>query len=79
MTYQKIGGRYKTFQGIYFLVKWLGCPDDESTWEPGTSLEDTSESIDKFYVNYPKTSSLTTWEQVWKGQGVPVREIGKYN
>jgi hypothetical protein len=38
-TCRKIGGRYKSFKSLYFLVQWKGYPDDESTWESGTSLE----------------------------------------
>jgi hypothetical protein len=30
-TCQKISRRYRTFQSIYFLVKWQDYPDNKST------------------------------------------------
>jgi hypothetical protein len=48
MTCRKIGGRYKSFKSLYFLVRWKDYPDDESTWEPGTSLEHSLKSIKEF-------------------------------
>jgi hypothetical protein len=57
---RKIGGRYKQFRSLYFLVQWKGYPDNESTWEPGTSLERTTESIEEFYRENPEAPALTT-------------------
>jgi hypothetical protein len=59
-TRRKIGGRYKQFKSLYFLVQWKGYPDDESTWEPGTSLEHATESIEEFYAQNSKAPALTT-------------------
>jgi hypothetical protein len=33
---------------IEYLVKWVGYPDDKSTWEPRSSLTDAQESIDEY-------------------------------
>jgi hypothetical protein len=59
-TRRKIGGRYKSFKSLYFLVQWKGYQEDESTWEPGTSLEHVSESIEKFYGENPEAPALMT-------------------
>jgi hypothetical protein len=59
-TRRKVGGRYKNFKSLYFLVQWKGYPDDESTWEPGTSLEHATESIEEFYGENPEAPALTT-------------------
>jgi hypothetical protein len=29
---QKVGRRFKLFKSLYFLVKWKGSPDNETTW-----------------------------------------------
>jgi hypothetical protein len=59
-TRQEIGGRYKQFKSFYFLVQWKGYPEDEWTWEPGTSLEHAKESIEEFYRENPEAPALTT-------------------
>jgi hypothetical protein len=59
-TRRKSGGRYKQIKSLYFLVQWKGYPDDESTWEPGTSLERATESIEEFYRENPEAPALTT-------------------
>jgi hypothetical protein len=60
MTHRKIGGRYKFFTSSYFLLKWKGYSDDESTWEPGTSLECVSYSIEELYKVNPKAPAIPT-------------------
>jgi hypothetical protein len=59
-TCQKIDGKYKSFKSLYFLVKWKGYPDNESTWESGASLEHTSESIEEFYGVNPEALAILT-------------------
>jgi hypothetical protein len=57
---RKIGERYKHFKSFYFLVHWKGYLDDKSTWEPGMSLEHTSESIEEFYRQNPNAPAIST-------------------
>jgi hypothetical protein len=59
-THHKIGGRYKSFKSLYFLVKWKGYLDDESTWEPGTSLAHALQSIEEFYGENPEAPVIST-------------------
>jgi hypothetical protein len=59
-TRRKIDGRYKSFKSLYFLVQWKGYPDNESTWEPGTSLEHVTESIEEFYGENLEAPARTT-------------------
>jgi hypothetical protein len=59
-TRRKIGGRYRHFKSLYFLVQWKGYPDDESTGEPGTCLEHATESIEEFYAQNPEAPALMT-------------------
>jgi hypothetical protein len=59
-TCRKIGRRYKSFQSLYFLVKWKGYPNDESTWELGMSLAHVSKSIEEFYGANPEAAMLMT-------------------
>jgi hypothetical protein len=49
-----------TFKSLYFLVQWKGYPEDESTWEPGTSLEHAKETIEEFYEENPEAPAITT-------------------
>jgi hypothetical protein len=57
---QKIGRRYKSFKSLYFLVNWKGYPDDESPWEPGTSLKHVSKTIEEFYLMNPEAPAIMT-------------------
>jgi hypothetical protein len=59
-TRRKIGERYKSFKNLYFLVKWKGYPDNESTWEPGTNLWHAFESIEEFYGENPEATAIST-------------------
>jgi hypothetical protein len=78
-THQKIGRRYKFFKSLYFLVKWKSYPDNESTWEPGTNLGHTSESMERFYEEKPEALAISTGGQGWRGGGLIVRETKEYN
>jgi hypothetical protein len=59
-TRRKIRGRYKHFKSLYFLVQWKGYPDNESTWEPGTSLKHILESIEEFNEQNSNIPAITT-------------------
>jgi hypothetical protein len=45
---------------LYFLVKLKGYPDDEALWEPETSLEHATESIEEFYGENPEVPAILT-------------------
>jgi hypothetical protein len=55
-----MGGRYKHFKSLYFLVKWKGYADDESAWEPGTRLEHALEFVEEFCGENPEAPASTT-------------------
>jgi hypothetical protein len=74
-TCWKISGRYKSFKSLYFLVKWKGYPEAESTWEPGMSLEHALESIERFDQSNPKVLAITTRGRDWRRQGVSVMDM----
>lgn len=38
---------------LYFLVKWLGWPDSENSWEPEANLEHSQDVITEFYKAHP--------------------------
>jgi hypothetical protein len=60
-TRWKIGGKNNSFKRLYFLVKWKGYPDDESTWELRKSLEHALYSIKEFYGENPEVLVISTW------------------
>ena len=39
---------------LYFLVKWEGYPQEESSWEPASNLQHAEEAIEDFYRKHPK-------------------------
>jgi len=41
-------------KGIQYLVKWLGYPDSENSWEPTTNLKNSPELVVVFHKRYPK-------------------------
>ena len=52
------GSRHRNIRTLYFLVKWKGYPEDECTWEPGSSLEGVPELIEQFYHTHPDAPKL---------------------
>lgn len=48
---------------LQYLVKWKGYPQEESTWEPATNLENSKKLIEEFHKKHPsaprKISALT--------------------
>jgi hypothetical protein len=55
-----IGRRCMSNKSFYFLVQWKCYPDDESTWEPGTSLKLARETSEEFYEENPKAPAIMT-------------------
>ena len=48
---EKIIGKKKIKGKIYYKVKWLGYPEEESTWEPRTNLIEDVPDLVKEYEN----------------------------
>ena len=41
-------------RGIRYLVKWMGYPNSENTWEPADNLTNSAELVQAFHKRYPK-------------------------
>ena len=41
-------------KGIQYLVKWLGYPDSENSWEPASNLKNSPDLVMVFHKCYPK-------------------------
>ena len=39
----------------YYLIKWVGYPLSECSWEPSSNLENISKMVDDFDNNYPNS------------------------
>src|ERR1700730_11899901 len=48
----------KVGRGVKYLVKWLGYPVEENTWEPRRNLTNISLSIQDFFRQYPDKAKL---------------------
>ena len=44
--------------GVKYLVKWLGYPVEENTWEPRQNLTNVSLSLQDFFRQYPDKAKL---------------------
>ena len=53
-TRKRVRGRTRITKKLYYLVKWVGYPDDECTWEPGEHLTHASEYIEDFHRENPE-------------------------
>jgi len=38
---------------IQYLVKWLGYPESESTWEPEVNVRNAQDAITQFDIEFP--------------------------
>jgi len=43
---RRVRGRIRTFKELSYFVKWRGCSEDESTWEPPEHLEQAQELVE---------------------------------
>src|ERR1700731_2412640 len=48
----------KVGRGVKYLVKWLGYPVEENTWEPRRNLTNISLSLQDFFRQYPDKAKL---------------------
>lgn len=49
---------------VHYLVKWIGYPNDENTWEPLAALENAAEYVDEYHTQNPgkaKPRGLRQW------------------
>ena len=54
----RVRGRSQVTKTLYYLVKWLGYPDDECTWEPGKHLGNASVIMEVFHQDNPTAPVL---------------------
>jgi len=54
---RKVRGRNKRMRELRYCVKWKGCSEDENTWEPPESLENTQEVMERFHEENPDMPS----------------------
>src|SRR5437660_723929 len=57
-TWKRVRGRARITKKLYYLVKWVGYPDDECTWEPGEHLTHAFEYIEDFHRENPEAPKL---------------------
>src|SRR5205085_6646067 len=57
-TRKRVRGRTRVTKKLYYLVKWVGYPDDKCTWEPGEHLTHASEYIEDFHRENPEAPKL---------------------
>lgn len=51
---EKILQHRKNGRKVEYLVKWLGYPDSENTWEPRTNLSNCRELLDQYHGTSPR-------------------------
>jgi hypothetical protein len=57
-TRRRVNGRNRITRKLYYLIKWVGYPDDECTWEPGENVSHARESIEEFHRDNPESPKL---------------------
>ena len=48
----------KVGQGVKYLVKWLGYPVEENTWEPWWNLTNVALLLQDFFLQHPDKAKL---------------------
>jgi hypothetical protein len=51
---RKVRGRNRQMRELRYFVKWTGCSEDENTWEPPESLENSRELVEEFHRENPE-------------------------
>lgn len=46
---------------IYYLVSWKGYPEEKTTWEPASAIQQLRKLIRFFYKAYPDKPTATPW------------------
>jgi hypothetical protein len=44
--------------GLYYLIKWTGFPEEENTWEPATQLTEDCEELPRLIEMYRVARNL---------------------
>ena len=57
-TKKRVKGRTRVTKALFYLVKWVGYPDDECTWEPGKHLGNAIKIIEAFHQENPSAPVL---------------------
>ena len=55
---KRVKGRTRVTKALFYLVKWVGYPDDECTWEPGKHLGNAVKIIEAFHQENPSMPVL---------------------
>ena len=45
--------------GLYYLVAWKGCPEEENTWKPISAVQHLRKLISLFHKDHPKKPTAT--------------------
>ena len=59
---RKVGSHNKQMRELRYFVKWIGCSEDENTWEPPESLENAHQLIEGFHEENPDMLSRADFE-----------------
>jgi len=63
ITYtRKVGRRNQEFKELHYFIKWIGCAEDENTWEPLEGLGNAQELVEEFHRQNPEMPVLAVVE-----------------